>query len=477
MPRTRNQTRQSLQSTHANLKRQAIENPDGGPQRKRSAFGDLTNAISNNLVIDSSKKKSCLIPVAKNSNKQQGAPAKKKQQNRSRGGRGSFTKTKDDLGAIPEELFVEEAPKPKRTSRSRSGSAGATDQSGICTSEPSSAEVTVALPAGQNSSSSSDSEIEYHKPGHADLNEPPTPPLNAHPDSQGVSHGIDVNQEEDNSGDDFDNENISDPFNVPHYARDIFEYYRTRENQFKVGDYLLRQPSLSRNMRAILIDWMVEIQENFELNHETLYQAVKITDLYLDRETVSKENLQLIGSTALFIACKFDERCPPCCDDFLYICDDAYTKEQLFECERKVLKTLEFDIGMPMSYRFVRRYAKTSKVGMETLTLARYILETSLLFYEFVGESDSKIASAAFLLALRMKKVGDWGDVQEKYSGYKLDQIEPLMWKLNEMLTSPLPGKNTKTVLNKYNHEVFFEVAKTAPLVPGAHGKDQKGRA
>lgn len=51
---------------------------------------------------------------------------------------------------------------------------------------------------------------------------------------------------------------------------------------------------------------MVEVQENFELNHETLYMAVKMTDLYLERCNVSKEKLQLLGATSLFIASKFD---------------------------------------------------------------------------------------------------------------------------------------------------------------------------
>ena len=61
-------------------------------------------------------------------------------------------------------------------------------------------------------------------------------------------------------------------------------------------------------MRAILVDWLVEVQQSFELVHETLYLAVKLTDSYLDRQTqtVEKNQLQLIGSTALNIACKFE---------------------------------------------------------------------------------------------------------------------------------------------------------------------------
>ena len=70
------------------------------------------------------------------------------------------------------------------------------------------------------------------------------------------------------------------------------------------------QTDLSEMMRSILVDWMVEVQESFELNHETLYLAVRLVDLYLAQVEVSRETLQLVGATAIFMACKFDvSRC------------------------------------------------------------------------------------------------------------------------------------------------------------------------
>lgn len=75
---------------------------------------------------------------------------------------------------------------------------------------------------------------------------------------------------------------------------------------FTVKNYMERQPSISQWMRSLLVDWMVEVQESFELNHETLYLAVKLVDLYLDKIVVGKETLQLIGAAAMFIASKFD---------------------------------------------------------------------------------------------------------------------------------------------------------------------------
>lgn len=98
-------------------------------------------------------------------------------------------------------------------------------------------------------------------------------------------------------------------------------------------DYMAQQPSLSAEMRAVLVDWLVEVQvsetrsgparrsstpnptrvfqENFELFHETLYLAVKVTDHYLSTTPVHREMLQLVGSTAMLIASKFEVRsCP-----------------------------------------------------------------------------------------------------------------------------------------------------------------------
>ena len=68
------------------------------------------------------------------------------------------------------------------------------------------------------------------------------------------------------------------------------------------------QEDLTPHMRGILVDWMVGVQESFELNHETLYLAVKLVDLYLNKKQTSKDRLQLVGATGLFIACKFDVR-------------------------------------------------------------------------------------------------------------------------------------------------------------------------
>ncbi|ERL83566.1 hypothetical protein D910_01755, partial [Dendroctonus ponderosae] len=215
---------------------------------------------------------------------------------------------------------------------------------------------------------------------------------------------------------DYDKENYDDVYQVSHYAKDIFHYYREKELTFPISNYMDTQICITKWMRTLLVDWMVEIQESFELNHETLYLGVKLVDLYLSRILVSKETLQLVGATAMFVASKFDERLPPLIDDFLYLCDGAYTRKEIIKMEISLLRVVDFNLGIPISYRFLRRFARCSKTSMNILTLARYILEFSLMDYDTIHIRDSLIAAASLYLALRMKFVSKWTPTLEFYT-------------------------------------------------------------
>ena len=80
------------------------------------------------------------------------------------------------------------------------------------------------------------------------------------------------------------------------------------QTDFRLAAYMSGQDDITPTMRAILIDWLIEVQENFELFHETLYLAVQLTDHYLAGSQVQREYLQLVGATAMLIAAKFEVR-------------------------------------------------------------------------------------------------------------------------------------------------------------------------
>lgn len=65
----------------------------------------------------------------------------------------------------------------------------------------------------------------------------------------------------------------------------------------------------------------------------------------------------------MYVACKYEEVYMPDVSDFVFITDNAYTKQQLFAMEVKIVKVLEFNFSRPISLTFLRRYSKVVDVS------------------------------------------------------------------------------------------------------------------
>ncbi|XP_012284988.1 G1/S-specific cyclin-E [Orussus abietinus] len=107
-----------------------------------------------------------------------------------------------------------------------------------------------------------------------------------------------------------------------------------------------RHPSLQPRMRAILLDWLIEVCEVYKLHRETYYLAMDYIDRYLStHHDVPKNRLQLIGITCLFIAAKVEEIYPPKIAEFAYVTDGACTEEEILGKELVVLKGLGWNLS------------------------------------------------------------------------------------------------------------------------------------
>ena len=110
-------------------------------------------------------------------------------------------------------------------------------------------------------------------------------------------------------------------------------------------------------MRAILVNWLVQVHEKFKLCLESLHICISLFDRYLqDNTQVGRESLQLVGTSALLIACKYEEMHCPEVENFVYICDNMYTAKEIFKMEITILRALEYNLGKPLSINFLRQY-------------------------------------------------------------------------------------------------------------------------
>ncbi|XP_023244954.1 G1/S-specific cyclin-E isoform X2 [Copidosoma floridanum] len=106
-----------------------------------------------------------------------------------------------------------------------------------------------------------------------------------------------------------------------------------------------KHPTLQPRMRAILLDWLIEVCEVYKLHRETYYRAMDFIDRYLSRQSnLPKNQLQLVGVTCLFIAAKFEEIYPPKISEFAYVTDAACTEQEILAKERIILKDLEWKL-------------------------------------------------------------------------------------------------------------------------------------
>ncbi|XP_006610108.1 G1/S-specific cyclin-E1 [Apis laboriosa] len=107
-----------------------------------------------------------------------------------------------------------------------------------------------------------------------------------------------------------------------------------------------RHPTLQPRMRAILLDWLIEVCEVYKLHRETYYLAMDYIDRYLSiHQNVPKNQLQLIGITCLFIAAKVEEIYPPKIAEFAYVTDGACTEEEILGKELVILKGLGWNLS------------------------------------------------------------------------------------------------------------------------------------
>lgn len=195
--------------------------------------------------------------------------------------------------------------------------------------------------------------------------------------------------------------------NCNEYKDEILAYMREEELKNRAKpNYMKKQQDITSSMRSILIDWLVEVSEEYKLNIETLYLAVNYTDRFLSQMNVLRGKLQLVGTASMYIAAKYEEISPPDVTEFVYITDDTYNKKQVLKMEHLLLKVLDFRMNTPTINCFLTHYLRFLKMtGLNTSdkieNLARYLAELTLIESDtFLNFLPSQIAASAIYLSM-----------------------------------------------------------------------------
>ena len=256
-------------------------------------------------------------------------------------------------------------------------------------------------------------------------------------------------------------ENIS---YVGEYLEEIYVNLLLEETQTttkpKFG-YMNTQPEINEIMRAILIDWIIDVHLRFNLRQETLFMTIWLIDTYLSFAFVHRDKLQLLGITCLLISCKSHEIYYPQNDKLIEMTDNAYSKEEMLTMENEILKKLNFFIVCPNPIDFYNILSKMFNFEKKQYYLGNYFIESALVNYQILKYSSSVIASSCTYLVMKYYRINGY---QKLYNNFIINEQFPEdvikdAAKEIYVLVDNLSKSKFKSVKKKYSLTQFENVS------------------
>ena len=233
----------------------------------------------------------------------------------------------------------------------------------------------------------------------------------------------------------------------------------------KLG-YMELQNDINEQMRAILIDWLIEVHYRFSLKNETLFQTVWIIDTFLSYKQITRAKLQLLGIASLLISCKFQEIYYPQLKEFIDITDGAYEKNELIEMENNILKILNFNIVSPTSNDYYNIISKAFNFDKKQFYLGKYFLESALIDYQMIKYSPSVIAVSCAYIVMKYFGISNYkilytnDFVREECPQKAIKDTARAIY----YLVKNLSQSSLKAVKDKYSLSQFLNVAQYCEL-------------
>ena len=237
-------------------------------------------------------------------------------------------------------------------------------------------------------------------------------------------------------------------------------------NPKPIYNYMNDQKEINEQMRSILVDWIIDVHHKFGFTDETLFMTVLIIDRYSTIRQISRMKLQLLGITALMISCKHEEIDLPKINDFIYITDNAYTKEEMVKMENDILCALNFSLLFPSPIKFFEYLSVNFNFSKKLHFMGKYLMETFLVDIKYIKYKASVISCACAYIVMKFFKIKGY---QESYNKkyYMLDENEdlPLGHDVKDcaqdicFLVDNINNSNYSSCYKKYSKTEFEKVA------------------
>lgn len=259
---------------------------------------------------------------------------------------------------------------------------------------------------------------------------------------------------------------VTNNFNKECEDRPLHDYMQAVQQT----DAIHSQAHIHHKMRTILLNWIAEVHGKFRLRQVTLFLAANIMDRYLSKVAIPRERLQLVGCTAMWIACKYHEIYAPSVRDFTYISDRAFNKRQMIAMEEQIVKTLNFKLTVPTPLSFLHRLNQVATGVMGPSAercnhLSNYLLERSLLDYKMLKYKPSVLAAACQYTASTLTVGSSWTEEISRAARVSKTEMSEAVEAVRYYVMTHDPKMSAKhrSVVHKYSKQKYGQVAKLRP--------------
>lgn len=193
-------------------------------------------------------------------------------------------------------------------------------------------------------------------------------------------------------------------------------------------DCIRRQKDINTKMIDILFEWMAEVCLRYKFQTETFYLAVNLVYRYLSLNQVTRDKLQLLGATTLFMAGKYEEIYPPQLKEYLSLCENFYSKTEMLAVETKILAAVDFKLAVPTALKFLHRYSQLGGFTKTEHYFACFLLELAIVSSRIaLSCRGSMLAAACVYLTIKVfSRSPEWPTKLEEGTALKIAEIQPI---------------------------------------------------
>ena len=229
-------------------------------------------------------------------------------------------------------------------------------------------------------------------------------------------------------------------------------------------NYMKKQTEINEQMRSILVDWIIDIHFKFGFTDETLFMTILIIDRYLSIKKITRSKLQLLGVAALMISCKHEEIDLPKADDFIYITDNAYTRNEIFKMENDILHLFKFCLLYPSPIKFYEMLSINFKFSKKQFFMGKYLMESFLIDIKNIKYKSSIISCACTYIVMKFFKMNNYHDSYDK-KWYLIDETNNIEHSVKEcakdicLFVDNIHKSNYLSTQKKYSKPEYEKVA------------------